>query len=346
MNEKIVIIRCQANKTIGFGHLVRSRVLGKKLLELGYKTILVGPSKKYMHTDDKVIFYKWIEREIWLNSFAEAEFHIGLAKTYGVKHIIMDDYRSDYEHQVLLRKARLRILQQYDASKPQRFAADLVINSSPYEKREFYKDSLYDDSIRMLHGPKYSILRSEFLAYDIKKMKKKNNILLTFGGGDDRGSILFVLNELRDNIPNGWKITIVVGEHNPQIKSIKNWLKDYALNDIELLVNPVDIVEVFASAKIAILSGGTTTFEVAFFGVVSILIPIAENQYNQGKGWQNLGASIYLGPFDLIEDGVILNTLKNLVEDEEKLEKMSAIAKKTVDALGAKRVVDILINEV
>jgi UDP-2,4-diacetamido-2,4,6-trideoxy-beta-L-altropyranose hydrolase len=345
MSNKTVIIRCRADNTIGFGHLVRSRVLGKKLLELGYKTILIGPSKKYMNDDDKAIFTEWIERESWLDSPTEAKFHIELAKTYGTKHIIMDDYRSDYTHQLLLRKAGLRILQQYDASKPQKFAANLVINGSPYERREFYEQDLYSKDIQMLHGPQYAILRPEFFSPHLDTIIKENKVLITFGGGDDKGAMLHVLSELRGRIPKNWNLCLVMGSHNPNIQKIKDWIKQYPDENIILLVNPSNMHEVIASCKLAILSGGTTTFEAAFLGTPAILMPIAENQYNQSKGWENSGAMIYLSPYKSLRLNELRDKLLLLVENQTKIDKMSTIARQCMDGQGTERILNILLNK-
>ncbi len=342
--SKMVLIRCQASNKIGFGHLVRSRVLAKKLLELEYRTILVGPNKQYLCEDDKKIFVKCIERESWEDSNKEAQYHIDLAKEYNIKHLIMDDYRSDYEHQLLLRKASLKVLQQYDASKPQKFAAHIVVNGSPYEKRSFYEKDLYTQDIIMLHGPKYAIIRDIFFNKELQNIKKKNQILVSFGGGDDKGALLYVLNELKDLIPHEWNLVLVIGSYNPNIEKTNKWIQDNNQKNIEVLVNPNNMPEVIASSKLAVLSGGTTTFEAAFLGTTAILMPIAENQYNQAIGWQDLGAMIYLKPFKKVIEGDLRACLFKLLKDTNKIEQMSKIARKCVDGKGVERLLHHLLK--
>jgi len=60
-----MIIRCRAGNITGFGHLVRTRVLAKILSKQEYKIILIGPNKNYINRMDKILFWKWIEREDW-----------------------------------------------------------------------------------------------------------------------------------------------------------------------------------------------------------------------------------------------------------------------------------------
>ena len=95
-------------------------------------------SQDFKNDSDDELFLKWIERTNWDKAKKEADFHIEIANEYSAKHIILDDYRSDFEHQFLLYKKFHIMLQQYDASLYQKFAAQLVINSSPFERREFY----------------------------------------------------------------------------------------------------------------------------------------------------------------------------------------------------------------
>ena len=342
--SKNIIIRCRANNSTGFGHLVRSRVLGKILLALDYKVIFLGPSKKYMEESDNIFFWKWIEKEEWGNSIDEAKYHIELANKYNVEYIIMDDYRSDYEHQLLLRKAKLKVLQQYDASKSQKFAAQLVVNGSPYEKRALYQDKLYRDDIITLHGPKYAVLRAEFQDDTLKKVQKKNKILVTFGGGDDCGAIEYTINELVDSLPSKWEIAIVISSFHPNIDNITKIIQKNKYTNITLLVNPSNMPLVIAECKIAILSGGTTTFEAAYLGVVGILMPIAKNQYNQGIGWSELGAMIYLKPFSKIKEGELKQSLLELVLNEKKINNMANIGRAYVDGLGAQRLIRNLLS--
>jgi len=340
-----IIIRCRANSQVGFGHLVRSRVLTEKFHERGFQVILVGPSKQYMTVNDKRLFREWIEREEWQESKEEALYHIDLANQYDVKHLIMDDYRSDYTHQLLLRKANLRILQQYDASKPQRFAANIVVNGSPFEKKEFYEKDLYDKNTVFLHGPKYAILRKDFLRYCRETIVKENKLLVTFGGGDDHGAIIYILKEIASILPLDWSINMVVTQHNPNIDLIQKYIADNHYENATLMVNPSNMVDVIGSCKLGVLSGGTTTFEAAYLGTPSLLIPLAKNQYNQGIGWDELEAMVYLKPFCEIKKNDVKEVLSKLLNNEEKIEHMKKSAMRQVDGLGADRLVNVLIDK-
>jgi len=342
--SQTILIRCRASHRVGFGHLSRSRVLAKELLNKGYRTILIGPNRELMNDEDHSIFTEWITREEWKSAQSEAEFHIGTAQHYEAKHIIIDDYRSDYEHQYLLRSAGLTILQQYDASKTQKFAAQFVINASPYEKESFYTNSLALHKIKMLLGPKYAILRPAFLDIDLNTVEKKNRVLVTFGGGDDRGAMLYTLDELKGNLPQDWSLVLMIGEHNPNIEHIKRWINEHPSEKIELKINPSNVPQLISGCTLAILAGGTTISEAAFLGVPSILIPIAENQYKQCEGWHALGAMHYLSPYNKLSEGSLRETLINLINDRDQIRKMREACTQSVDGLGTKRIIRSLLG--
>ncbi len=342
----MIIFRANAGSHVGLGHLVRCRVLAKALQERGQRCLIVGPPLFLKQSGDESLFDDWIERPQWHGAVEEAKFHIELAKQYNAKHIILDDYRSDFEHQLLIRNAGLRMLQQYDASRPQKFAAQLVINSSPYEKRDHYKTVLYSEDIQMLHGPRYAVLRDEFTRLPKQNQKlNRHRILVTFGGGDDRGAILTVLKALSTNLPRNSNMIVVAGKHNPCIPQISNWLAEKNHDEIELLVDPDDMPSVIASCGIAILGGGTTTFEVAYCGLPMILMPIAENQYKQGQGWENDGAAFYLGPIKNTDSKVLIGTLTKLINNPNLYDKMSKAARLSVDGHGTKHIIDCLLGE-
>ena len=249
----MIIIRCRASAHVGFGHIVRCRVLAQEIKNRNMKCILIGPPAAIKKENDDYLFEHWIERIHWKCSKEEAKFHIDIAEKYNAKHIILDDYRSDFTHQLLLRNANIKMLQQYDASKPQKFAAHLVINSSPYEKREYYQSALYFSDIKTLMGPQYAILRSDFTKM-LQLQKKDNHVLVMFGGGDDRGAIIKSLRSIKAIIPKDYQVIVVVGKNNPRVKEIEHWVRN--INNITLKINPNNIANIISSCKLAILGEG------------------------------------------------------------------------------------------
>lgn len=340
-----IIFRCQASPLIGMGHLVRSRVLAKYLNLIGYKCIMVGPDKIYKLESDNTLFDQWLTRTEWIEDNDEINFMDEISIKYNAKHIIMDDYRSNGKVQLDLRDKGYVILQQYDASIPQKFAAQLVINSSPAERRDKYEPNFLISPITTLHGPEYSILRDGFLKTKLLPFSHFcKRILISFGGGDDRGNILFVLDSLYKRIPIEIELNVMVSKNNPNIRNIQNWITDHSDISVRLHVNPLDVPELISKCNLAILSGGTTTFEAAYCGVPMILLPIAPNQSEQCIGWGEIGAAISLTNLGMVDNELVCLTVNSLINDPEKRKSMSKAGKKAVDGKGAKRIINTLID--
>lgn len=341
----IVVIRCSASATVGFGHLVRCRVLAESLSTRGYSVVMVGPPNSLKNETDEDIFIEWIPRENWSSSQGEADFHLSVLERYDSKHIIIDDYRSDGEHQKKLRANGIRIVQQYDASKKQNFAANLVVNGSPYEKSEFYsKDVLYDD-VEFLLGPKYCILRPIFFSPTLKENHKEKKILMTFGGGSDRGAILYILENFYQLISEkDWALTIVTSDKNENIKEISSWINDNQSRNIEFIVNPKSMAEIMSTCRFAIMGGGTTIFEAAYLGIPALLIPIADNQINQCVGWDELGGMKYISTFDTLDESNLKDSLVEFLSEPSLVESYSQRLKTIIDEHGYRRILDKLLD--
>ena len=341
----IVVIRCSASATVGFGHLVRCRVLAEELSIRGYGAIMIGPPVILKNETDSDIFVEWIPREGWSSSVDEADFHLNVLERYNSKHIIIDDYRSDGVHQKRLREKGIRIVQQYDASKEQHFAANLVVNGSPHERAEFYKkDVLYDD-VEFLLGPQYCILRPIFFNNELKESHKQKRILMTFGGGSDRGAILYILENFYPIIADkNWKLTIVVSDKNENIVEISNWLSSNNSHDIELMVSPENMAEIMSTCSFAILGGGTTIFEAAYLGIPALLIPIADNQINQCIGWDKLGGMTYISNFNELDDVKFAENLRSFLSEPSLIESHSKNLETIIDKHGYERILDKLLS--
>lgn len=332
----MILIRCAAGAREGMGHLVRVRALADQLAADGIGCALVGPPEALRVPADAGRFAAWICRPGWEGAEAEAAFHLALARQFGARVILLDDYRSDAAHQGLLRDAGLFLLQQYDASRPRRFAAHVAINASPSERREDL--TLLAPGIETLLGPAYAILRPDFARRRPDGPRcAARRALISYGGGDDRGALLRALEALRTGLPAGMTAVAVAGAHNPRAAEAAAWVAAEPSGRFALEIDPPDMAGVIAGCDVAVLGGGTTTFEAAFCGLPMALTPIADNQLAQGQGWAALGAALWLGPFESAPPERLAGAVAALAADPARLRAMSAAALAAVDGDGALR---------
>lgn len=339
----MILIRCDANTKLGFGHLVRCRALANALAELGVHCVLVGPSRDYQIQQDKEVFTDWIPMPFGQTVREDASKFLKQLEGHSTNFAVLDDYRIDYEYQLSLKNANVRWLQ-FNGNMNQKFWADIILNPSPQATNQDYLPLLENKETKLLLGPDFSILRSEFL-----KQKKLNNdgsikkILLTFGGGDDRGATLSLLQKLLPTIDEEIKFLVISGEHNPRNNELKTWVKENGSGRVDLEINPRTMAPLIASCDLAIIAGGGTVYEVNSLNIPMVLLSIAENQIRHSEAWEKTGAAIYLGPFENLDFNSVLKEVKKLISESS--EGKVAASKQLVDGCGQKRVAQKIMDE-
>lgn len=339
----MILFRTDAGPQLGFGHLMRCRSLAQALHRKGERCLMVGPSSAYAKEIDSEVFVEWIPVLKWKSEVNDSTFVIKLAVKYAAEWIILDDYRISENYQLALRSAGLRWLQ-FDGTAKKPLWADLVINFNPLARIDDYKGLIYNVDTRILLGPAYALLRSEFNNLTLGEPGRSlKQVLVTFGGGDDHGANHFVLSTLLSITSPDLHFVVLSGQENPSNSSLKSWIEANAHGRASLHIEPRQVASLFLSSDLAIMAGGTSTYEAAACALPMILISIANNQVLQSKGWQELGAAIYLGPLELVRPVHLMEAFNSINTDQLKRHSMAVSASGAASAQGADRVADLLL---
>jgi spore coat polysaccharide biosynthesis predicted glycosyltransferase SpsG len=95
--------------------------------------------------------------------------------------------------------------------------------------------------------------------------------------------------------------------------------------------------ELMSEADLAISAAGSTSWELVYMGVPSVLIPVAVNQDRIADGLDSAGAAVAVRDIDRLRD-VFLVLARN---GEERI-RMARLGREIVDGLGSARVVEQL----
>ncbi len=191
---------------------------------------------------------------------------------------VLDGYHFTPYYQKAIHDTGMQLLVIDDMNHLIHYHADIIINQNSHARELTYNCA--EDTI-LLKGASYVFLRREFLKY--RSFKRQipecaKNILVSLGGADPDNvtkKVIQALNLLSSKLQ--MEINIVVGPANLHKEQIKSALESTGLN-YNLLVNPSDMVDLMADADLAISAGGGTYWELAYMGVPSIMIILAENQ--------------------------------------------------------------------
>jgi len=336
-----IVFRTDAKPELGFGHLTRCRVLAHSFKERGNHCFMVGPRIDYQTSRDGDLFNEWHVVPDYINEKDDAEYFIAIAKRLDCTIAVLDDYRVRQEYQQVMLASGIQWLQ-FDWCADQPLWANWILNSSPAAKQECYASLLRSEGQKLLLGPSFAVLRPEFSRTAQRKEldEKSIRILVTFGGGNDHGAIIFVLESLFKKRPNA-TFVILSGYENKSNSEIINWIKLHNCSRIEIYINPTEVQPIMISCDFAIMSGGTSTFEAVTCGLPMIIITIADNQVKQALGWEDVGVGRYLGSIDSIN----VNTLQGSVDEFLKKTPFLKMKEKISNSMrikGAKKITEML----
>lgn len=252
--------------------------------------------------------------------------------------VVLDGYQFDYAYQRgLANNCRLLVID--DLGQLPRYAGSWLLNAS-VNAREI----VYDDApAQRLLGPKYALLRRDLLAARTAPRRpatRIENLLVSLGGADAANDTLRVLRALANSGAARRRVRVIIGPLNPHAKNLAEFA--HAQAGIELCHDPVSMATELLAADFAIASAGTTSTELVYLGIPSLLLAVADNQLGIGASLGRHGAVIYGGDIRKLTDVELTAAIRDALADEAKHESIRHAAPDLVDGLGAVRTCSIL----
>lgn len=334
-----IIVRADASRKIGTGHIMRTLALAETLKEQGMKVFFLcidiprNLEIRLKKENMNVIKYQNIK----IGSSEDAENTVKLAKSLKVKWIIADGYNFGTIFQKIIKAQGNKLLLFDDYRHSDYYYADLVINGGVHANKISYMNK--NENTKVLLGPKYILLREEFLNKNQKRVVSisANKILVTLGGSDPTNQTAKVLKALK-NIEEDFKAKIIIG---PGYEAKVDLQND---NRIEFIKSVNDMASLIMWADIGISAGGITLLEMAFLGLPNLIIKTAKNQCATHLFSDKYQTSIYLGKAEEVTSEVIEREVKELQKNLSLRQKMSENGKKLIDGKGNQRILESLLS--
>lgn len=326
-------IRADANGAIGAGHVMRCIALADAWRRAGGDALLFTTSPPPLvravveRRDLGVQSYASIDEAtaalvIWVRSNADA-------------WVVLDSYDIGRAAQRALRAAGARLLVIDDYAGTADVECDILLNQNLGADRLAYR---LDAATRCCFGPKFALLRGEFLqqqpAYRFEPLASR--VVVTFGGADVHNQAARVARILAAARPP-LEATIVAGNAHP-VPEVQG---DAAGIRIRWQPATEQMVGVLADAEMAICAAGSTCWELAYLGVPALTLVVAGNQTPIASGLHEAGVVRNAGWFDAVSDNELGLAIDALRRDEARVE-MSRRGRALVDGFGADRVVEAM----
>ena len=259
---------------------------------------------------------------------------VEMARSQNASWVVADGYHFGLDYQRGIKAARLSLLLLDDYGHAGEYAADLVLNQNLAADSALYaRCATYT---RLLLGTRYALLREEFLRWRDWKREipaVAGKVLVTLGGSDPdnvTGKVIQALKQFSEI-----QTKVVIGGSNPHIQSLQSSIIHHP-SSIQLVVDATNMPELMAWADVAIAAGGTTSWELAFMGLPSLVLVLAPNQREVADGLAAAQVVQKTNPDSLAAD------LRALLFDVAIRKAISERARLLVDGLGANRIVSHL----
>ncbi|QEA40064.1 UDP-2,4-diacetamido-2,4,6-trideoxy-beta-L-altropyranose hydrolase [Pistricoccus aurantiacus] len=314
----IVAFRVDASLTIGTGHVMRCLTLADALRERGAEchflcrehpghlieairsrgfqvdTLPMSPESMAPEEVSPLAHAAWLGAS-WQEDARQSRAILeGLAPDW----LVVDHYALDrrWEETVLPPGCRLLVI---DDLADREHGCDVLLDQNLGRQAEDYVGLVSEHCTRLI-GPHYALLRPEFArlretSLDRRATPRLKQLLITMGGIDKDNATGAVLDALRQfQLPQDCRISVVMGGNAPWLAQVKDQAAMMPW-PTEVAVNVTDMAERMARADLAIGAAGSTSWERCCLGLPTLVVVLAENQWNGAKALSATGAAILVG---------------------------------------------------
>ncbi|MEH2219447.1 MAG: UDP-2,4-diacetamido-2,4,6-trideoxy-beta-L-altropyranose hydrolase [Nostoc sp.] len=340
-----LFIRADASTQIGTGHVMRCLALAQAWKDVGGRAIFVMATKTpALETQLKSEGMEVIHLSLNPGSMEDAKETAGLAHQFGVNWVVVDGYHFGARYQEIIKNVGLKLLFIDDYGHAEYYYADVVLNQDIYAHENLYWQR--EPYTQLLLGINYALLRREF--YQYKREQKTHpltakKLLVTLGGSDINNVTLKVIHALKLLELSNLEVLVVVGGSNPHYEKLKLASQDLQF-PIYFHKNVQNMPDLMASSDIAISASGSTIWELAFMGLPSLILILADNQASNAKKLGEMRLIYNLGEGKDITHIKIVNALKKLMLTSRERTEMARLCQKLVDGLGAIRVLNKMMS--
>lgn len=256
--------------------------------------------------------------------------------------VVLDGYHFDPEYQSRVKQAGHQLLVVDDIAHLKHYYADIVLNQNINAELWQYSSEPYT---RLLLGPRYTLLRSEFLSSVTLKReipKVARNVLITLGGGDVDNQTLKVTQAVQQIDIDGFEAIVIIGASNRHNMQLKLASHDSTV-PIRFVENVTNMPKLMAWADLAVSGGGSTCWELAFMGLPALVMILADNQRAVAEGLDEAGIVVNLGWHKDLAATDIAQALVSLAGAAGQRTEMSQRGRELVDGKGNDRVLTELL---
>lgn len=359
-NELRVVIRVDASRIIGTGHMVRCLTLAKILQKKGAIVCFIsrlhdkhfcdliqqnGFDAKLLASPEKNIkVQSYLAHAAWLGVDWEQDAAQTISAILSLDNkpdwLVVDHYAVDERWHGALRPYVTKIMVIDDIA-DRTHDCDILLDQNYHRDMELRYRGKVPEHCNLLLGPRFSLLGEEYnhLYKQVKPRTKPVKKILIFLGGVDAGNYTMKAIEAVAIASNqGMQVDVVIGALHPQIKNVEILCKGYGF---KCHIQTNRMAELIANADLAIGAGGSANWERCCLGLPCITIAVAANQEQTAKSLSLLGVTNYIGKGGDITVSKLIDEI-NKALDSTWINQASICGLNLLDGLGANRIAGMI----
>ena len=332
--EHTLWFRVDASPSIGTGHVMRCLAIAEAWIEHGGTAAFVGDCPPRLLRRSAVLGIRHVA--VPARHPDPKDLDATLRTVPAGAPLVLDGYGFDAAFQAAVRAGHPLVVIDDTGHLPA-YDCDLLVNHNVDADRIDYPLP----ATACLVGPRVFPLRAEFRARCGRRREVRaaaRRVLVTLGGTDPGGHTAGIVEGLVGG-DLGVEVRVVLGPLAGSGERLDELVSAHPRR-VQRRDDARDMPDLMAWADVAVAGGGTTSLELAFMGLPSVLLTLAENQVATAAGLARLGAALDLGPADALGADRCRDATAALLGDRRRRARMSACGHDLVDGHGASRLVE------
>jgi UDP-2,4-diacetamido-2,4,6-trideoxy-beta-L-altropyranose hydrolase len=309
-----VLIRTDASFQIGTGHVMRCLTLARALRAKGSVVSFVCREEDGHLCDvieaarfQCIRLPKWQAEHQLESSAANAaiavpvfranDAHLTIAAIESCAErpdlLVVDHYLLDKSWESVLRPNVGRIFVIDDLAN-RAHDCDLLLDQNLHDSPDSRYSGLVPSGAHVFVGPRYALLRPEFSSAPvITRTNGLRRMLVFFGGVDPTNEALKIVQALRLMGSGAPETDLVLGSANPHLESVVCAVRGLAC--VNVLGQTDDMAALMRNADLGVGTCGVAAWERCSVGLPSVVVVSADNQRDDARILQAMGAARSLG---------------------------------------------------
>jgi UDP-2,4-diacetamido-2,4,6-trideoxy-beta-L-altropyranose hydrolase len=336
-DAQLLLIRADGSSAIGTGHVMRCIALAQAWRRAGGVVMfLQAESTESLRRRLRAEQFEPEPLPCERGSAEDADITVASAARLQAAWVVADGYCFGSDWQSRIRAAGFRLLVVDDYAHQERYDADVILNQNAGASATSYSARATES--RLLLGPRYALLRAEFIGrpFTLAPITSVGRRILVTLGGSDPDNVTGTVIESVAAIPQ-IEITVVAGGSSPNLSNLHRLAEKHPT--VRLVIDAQNMPELMAQTDVAIAAGGSTAWELAFMGVPSVLLVLADNQEPGATALNREGAAICVGRATGLDVYRLRTIAESMLSDPALRAEMRRRAQQLVDGSGAARVV-------